>query len=99
MADSKTRLPRGELVDKLAERTGLPKAGVDSVLKEFAAVVTEQCFEHDARVYLQGLGAFSVKDRPARTGTNPFTKKEYATPAKRVLVFKNAKENSRVAAE
>lgn len=98
MADSKTRLARGDLVDTLAEMTGVPKTGVDSVLKGLSSVITEQCFDNDVRVYLQGLGAFSVKDRPARKGLNPVTKERIDVPAKRVLAFKVAKENNRVVA-
>ena len=98
MADSKTRLGRGALAEEIASRTGLPKTGVESVLKELAAVVAEKCFDEDSRVYIPSLGAFSVSERSARKGLNPVTKQKIDIPAKRVLVFKTAKENNRVAA-
>ncbi len=44
------------------------------------------------RVELRGFGAFSVKERPARTGRNPRTGSPVNVQAKRVPFFKTGKE-------
>ncbi len=44
------------------------------------------------RVELRGFGAFSTKERPARTGRNPRTGVPVAVDAKRVPVFRTGKE-------
>ena len=44
------------------------------------------------RVELRGFGAFSVKQRPARTGRNPRTGAHVAVDQKSVPFFKTGKE-------
>ena len=44
------------------------------------------------RVELRGFGSFAVRERPARTGRNPRTGALVAVAARRVPVFKAAKE-------
>jgi integration host factor subunit beta len=44
------------------------------------------------RVELRGFGAFSVKDRPPRTGRNPRTGEPVEVEAKRVPFFKIGKQ-------
>ena len=44
------------------------------------------------RVELRGFGAFSVKNRPARTGRNPRTGTKVAVTEKFVPFFKTGKE-------
>ena len=44
------------------------------------------------RVELRGFGAFSVKNRPARTGRNPRTGAHVAVEKKSVPFFKTGKE-------
>jgi integration host factor subunit beta len=44
------------------------------------------------RVELRGFGAFSVKQRPARTGRNPRTGAHVAVDQKCVPFFKTGKE-------
>src|SRR5215813_3842530 len=44
------------------------------------------------RIELRGFGSFAVRERPARTGRNPRTGALVAVAARRVPVFKAAKE-------
>ncbi|GHF13228.1 integration host factor subunit beta [Kordiimonas sediminis] len=44
------------------------------------------------RVELRGFGAFSVKERPARTGRNPRTGEKVHVEEKRVPYFKTGKD-------
>ena len=51
------------------------------------------------RVELRGFGAFSVKNRPARTGRNPRTGAHVSVAQKSVPFFKTGKEEMPRAAE
>jgi integration host factor subunit beta len=60
---------------------------VNTVFEEIAAALAE-----GNRVELRGFGAFSVKERNARTGRNPRTGDAVEVVAKRVPYFKTGKE-------
>lgn len=83
---------RSELVTKLQEEMAPIKAAevehaVDIVLDEIAVALAE-----GGRVELRGFGAFSVREREARTGRNPRTGASVSVEAKRVPFFKPGKE-------
>ena len=61
---------KAELIDKLAEKTGLVKKQVEDVLQGFEDVVVETLKEN-GEVTLTGFGTFMAKERSARTGVNP----------------------------
>ena len=60
---------------------------VNTVFDEIAAALAR-----GDRVELRGFGAFSVKQRPARTGRNPRTGAPVPVDAKTVPFFKSGKE-------
>lgn len=60
---------------------------VNAVLNEIAEALAA-----GNRVELRGFGAFSVKNRPARTGRNPRTGETVAVEEKWVPFFKTGKE-------
>lgn len=83
---------RSELVAKLQEemqplRAADVEQAVDIVLEEIAKALAE-----GGRVELRGFGAFSVREREARTGRNPRTGAAVKVAAKRVPFFKPGKE-------
>ncbi|MBY0565732.1 MAG: integration host factor subunit beta [Hyphomonadaceae bacterium] len=83
---------RSELVIKLQEEMAPLKAAevehaVDIVLDEISVALAE-----GGRVELRGFGAFSVREREARTGRNPRTGASVSVDAKRVPFFKPGKE-------
>ncbi len=61
---------KAELIDKLAEKTGLVKKQVEDVLQGFEDTVTET-LAANGEVTLTGFGTFMAKQRSARTGVNP----------------------------
>lgn len=83
---------RSELVRKLAdENSDLPERDIDRIVQ----VVFDQIGDRlaaDGRVELRGFGAFSTRDRAARTGRNPRTGDAVEVTAKRVPYFKPGKE-------
>ena len=60
---------------------------VNAILNEIIAAMAR-----GDRVELRGFGAFSVKQRPARTGRNPRTGAHVAVDQKCVPFFKTGKE-------
>jgi integration host factor subunit beta len=60
---------------------------VATIFNEIADALAE-----GKRVELRGFGAFSVKDRPPRTGRNPRTGEPVEVAAKRVPFFKIGKQ-------
>lgn len=83
---------RSELVQRLADenphlRPSDLERVVDTILEEIAVAL-----ESGARVELRGFGAFSVRQRGARTGRNPRTGESVSVEEKAVPFFKAGKE-------
>lgn len=79
-----------EIYEYVAEQCGttqkLTKEIVDTFLKKVASQL-----ENGQKVQLFGFGVFEVRDRAARSGINPLTKKPMDIPAKKAPAFKPAK--------
>lgn len=78
---------KSELVDAIAEKSGLSKADAKKALEGFTGAVTETLQKGD-KIALVGFGSFSVSERSARTGKNPKTGAPIDIPAKKVVKFK-----------
>ncbi len=78
---------KSELIDAMAEKAGLTKVQAKSALDAFMCSTSEALKKGD-KISLIGFGTFEVKNRPARKGLNPATKKAINIPAKNVVRFK-----------
>lgn len=76
-----------QLIDAMAEKSGLNKADSKRALEAFIGATTD-ALKGDDRVALVGFGSFSVNERAARTGRNPKTGAAIQIPAKKVVKFK-----------
>ena len=82
---------KAELINAVAEKSGLSKADSKKAIDAFVATVTDVLKNGD-KLSLVGFGSFSVSERAARTGVNPQTKKQINIAAKKVAKFvKNGK--------
>lgn len=79
-----------ELIDAIAEKSGLKKTEAEKALKAFVESV-EEALKKDDKVQLVGFGTFSVKKRAARTGINPQTKKKIKIKASKSPAFSAGK--------
>ena len=61
-----------ELIAAVAEKTGVPKKTAEGVVDAMIKTTTETLAAGDD-VSLRGFGAFSIRNRSARTGRNPST--------------------------
>ena len=83
---------RSELVQKLcSDFPDLSQREVENVVTAVFDSITDQ-LASGGRVELRGFGAFSTRQRDARTGRNPRTGESVAVDAKRVPYFKPGKE-------
>lgn len=84
-------MTKADLVDEIAERTGLTKKDVAETVDEFLNAVA-RALEMGKHIEIRGFGTFKVKDRKARIARNPRTGDAVQVPARRVPVFKVSKE-------
>ena len=83
---------RSELLQALAkENPELRPEEVERALDIFFEEITAR-LATGGRVELRGFGAFSTREREARTGRNPRTGEAVQVPGKRVPYFKPGKE-------
>lgn len=81
---------KSELIDAIAEQSGLTKADSTKALNAFIDSVSGAMKRGDD-VVLVGFGTFSVKERAARTGRNPKTGEALQIAASKVPSFKAGK--------
>lgn len=81
---------KSELVEAIANGSGVTKADANRVLDTFMMTVIDTLRTGD-QVVLPGFGSFSTGNRAARTGRNPQTGKPIQIKASRVAKFKAGK--------
>lgn len=83
---------KSELIQRIADRNPhLFQRDVEHIVNAILEEVVAALARGD-RVELRGFGAFSVKNRPARTGRNPRTGERVAVTEKYVPFFKTGKD-------
>ena len=88
----RVQMIRSELLQALAaDNADLRPEEIEQVVSIFFDEIAKRLAE-GGRVELRGFGAFSTRDREARTGRNPRTGEAVDVPAKRVPYFKPGKE-------
>lgn len=80
-----------ELVDSIAEKSGLSKKDSEKALGALINSIEEALANND-KVQLVGFGSFEVKQRAARKGRNPQTMEEIDIPESKVPAFKAGKD-------
>jgi DNA-binding protein HU-beta len=83
---------KAELIETVAEATGLAKTQVDDALKSILATITQQITKGD-KVTLVGFGTFERRKRKARVGVNPQNPtQKIKIPAKNAPAFSAGSE-------
>ena len=86
-------MTKAELISKIAEDAGITKVAATSALESFLDGVAKS-LKSGEKLTLVGFGTFSVSQRAARTGRNPFNGETIKIKAKKVAKFKASKELS-----
>ncbi|HAY61779.1 MAG: HU family DNA-binding protein [Acidaminococcaceae bacterium] len=79
-----------ELIDVAAKEAELSKKDVEKALKALTGAIVAEVAKK-GKVQLIGFGTFEARQRAARKGKNPQTKKEITIPAATVPAFKAGK--------
>ncbi len=82
---------KADLINQIAEKTGIPKVDVlvtlESMFKEVKASLRQ-----GENIYIRGFGSFIVKKRAAKIGRNIKKNIAVAIPEHNIPAFKPAKE-------
>ncbi len=79
-------MTKADIVDRIAQGTGLTKIETEAVVEGFMTTVIE-AMKSDERIELRGFGSFEVVRRAPRTARNPRTNEEIRVAARYVPVF------------
>jgi DNA-binding protein HU-beta len=77
---------KAELIEKIAEGSGLSKGDADKALTAFVDTIVAAVKVDDA-VAIPGFGKFSRSERKAREGRNPRTGEPVHIPASKAVKF------------
>jgi len=80
-------MTKTELISLVAEKAGTTKKNADAALTAVIDSITETLAKGE-KVQLVGFGTFEVRERAAREGVNPQTRKKIKIPATKVPAFK-----------
>jgi DNA-binding protein HU-beta len=72
---------KSELVDAIADRSGVSKSDVDATLKGMFEVVAQTVSKGGDKITIPGFISFEQTYRSARTGRNPQTGETIQVPA------------------
>jgi len=84
-------MTKADLVEKVAEKTGLTRTDVAVVVDAFLDSI-KIVLEGGNNIEIRGFGTFKVKQRKARKARNPRTGEEVPVPDRKVPVFKPSNE-------
>ena len=81
---------KAELINAIADETGLSKKDTEATINSFVNVVTN-ALENKDKVQLIGFGTFETRERAEKIGRNPQTGAELKIPAATTPAFKAGK--------
>jgi len=80
-------MTKPELIDAVAERTGMKKKDAAVAVDAVLDTITDS-LSRSEQVSLVGFGTFDVRARAERTGRNPRTGEQITIPASNACVFR-----------
>ena len=84
-------MTKADIVDQIAEATGLTKTDTAAVVEGFLASIVSS-LQKGEHIEIRGFGTFKVVTRASRTGRNPKTGEVVRIPERPVPVFKPSRE-------
>jgi len=84
-------LIKQDLIQRVVERTGLPRNKAESAVDEIFGAMKDSLANGD-RIELRGFGVFNVKPRKTGVGRNPRTGAEVSIAPGKAVRFKPGKE-------
>ncbi len=84
-------MTKADLVERVAEKTGLTRTDVAVVVDSLIDVI-KKSLESGHNLEIRGFGTFKIKLRKARKARNPRTGEVVPVPDRKVPVFKPSNE-------
>ncbi|HWR83143.1 MAG TPA: HU family DNA-binding protein [Candidatus Deferrimicrobium sp.] len=84
-------MTKADLVERVAEKTGLTRTDVAVVVDSLLDVI-KKSLESGHNIEIRGFGTFKIKVRKARKARNPRTGDVVPVPDRKVPVFKPSNE-------
>ena len=84
-------MTKADLVEQMAEKTGLTRTDVAATVDAFLDAV-KQSLENGHNIEIRGFGTFKIKPRKARKARNPRTGDVVPVPDRKIPVFKPSNE-------
>ena len=84
-------MTKADLVEQVAEKTGLTRTDVAVVVDSFLDTI-KKTMEDGHNIEMRGFGTFKIKLRKARKARNPRTGDVVPVPDRKVPVFKPSNE-------
>lgn len=81
---------KSELTAAAAQAAGVQKKDAERLINAAIDIIAQQLSQGES-VQLSGFGTFEVRNREARVGRNPVTRKAVEIPATKVPAFKASK--------
>jgi len=81
---------KAELVNSIADKSGLTKKDAEKMLKAFEESITEGLVQK-GKVQMVGFMSLEVTERAEREGRNPQTREPMTIPASKTVKFKVGK--------
>ncbi|MCQ2056718.1 MAG: integration host factor subunit beta [Bacteroidaceae bacterium] len=83
-------MTKADVVNQIAQKTGLDKADILTCVEGFMEVVKESLV-NDENVYLRGFGSFITKKRAAKAARDILKNTTITVPEHKIPAFKPAK--------
>ena len=80
-------MTKAEFITAVAEKAGMTKKDTEAAVSAVIDTITDSLAKGE-KIQLVGFGTFEVRERKARKGINPQTKKEISIAATKVPAFK-----------
>ena len=80
-------ITKKELIDSIAEKTGITQSRVKPIVQNFLDEIVSQLAKGN-RMEFRDFGVFEVKEQAPRVAQNPKTLEPVEVPAKRKVKFK-----------
>ncbi len=82
-------LTKEKIIDSIYNQVGLSKNQSRRVVESVLEII-KQSLEKGENLLVSGFGKFVVKDKAARRGRNPQTKKDLKLRARRIVAFRTS---------
>lgn len=82
-------LTKEKIIDSIYNQVGLSK-NKSRLVAESVLEIIKHTLEKGDNILVSGFGKFVVKDKAARKGRNPQTKKDLRLRARKVIVFRTS---------